>query len=216
MNKCKQTVTVVLLGVGLTLGNTAQAGFLYNLMDLGTLLASSSSVGAGINASGQVAGYSYAPYNKAHAFVTNNGVMSDLGTLDGNWSEGLGINDSGQVTGYASAGINGLAHAFVTNNGIMSDLGTLDSNYKSSYSYGTGINASGQVTGYANVNSDIHAFVTNNGVMSDLGTLGGSNSFGLGVNASGQVTGVAMTSDGDFLYSQLYPSCICHYEWCYE
>ena len=165
----------------------------------------SNSYGNGINASGQVTGYSDTISNQndgnAHAFVTNsNGQMSDLGTLGGGFSTGQGINDSGQVTGY-SITANGHAHAFITNSdGQMIDLGTL---VGGSDSYGNGINASGQVTGthYA-INSSYnpiqHAFVTDNGVMRDLNTLlvDGITDWVLndarGINDAGQITGTGV------------------------
>ena len=61
-----------------------------------------SSVGYGINASGQVTGHSYTTGDVAdHAFLWTPTAqrMHDLGTLGGTDSDGHGINDSGQVTG---------------------------------------------------------------------------------------------------------------------
>lgn len=50
--------------------------------------------------------------------------MTDVGTLDGAWSEANGINKNGDVTGGA-ARKKGLAHAFVFHSGRMKDLGSL-------------------------------------------------------------------------------------------
>jgi probable HAF family extracellular repeat protein len=157
------------------------------MIDLGTL-GGSYSIGNGINASGQVTGVAQSPLGY-HAFVTNNGVMGDLGVLT---LAGNGINDSGQVTGTDS-----YSKAFVTNSsGQMVSLGTLTNG---GLGFGAAINAYGQVVGGSQVsNGSYHAFITNsNEQMVDLGTLGGSRSAGFGVNSSGQVTGYAATASGD-------------------
>src|SRR5688500_6265601 len=78
----------------------------YTVADLGTL-GGTSSIGWGINASGQVTGQSYTTGDaETHAFLYD-GAMHDLGTLGGTFSSGAGINDSGQVTGQSDG------HAFL-------------------------------------------------------------------------------------------------------
>ena len=109
----------------------------YSATRLGTLGGNGSS-GNGINAAGQVTGFSYVtkwtppnpdPHTQWHAFVYSDGVMRDLGTFGGNFSSGTGINASGQVAGFAS--LNNLPyplsaeHAFVYSNGVLMDLGAL-------------------------------------------------------------------------------------------
>ena len=64
--------------------------------DLGTL-GGSSSYAHGINARGQVVGYSSTASDDWHAFLWEGGTMTDLGTLGGRESEAYGINDRGQV-----------------------------------------------------------------------------------------------------------------------
>jgi probable HAF family extracellular repeat protein len=152
----------------------------------------SSDAGYGINVVGQVTGKSYTADGQYHAFITVNGLMTDLGTLGGINSYGSGINDSGQVAG-TSKTAEGVEHAFVTVNGAITDLGTLGG----SYSWAYDINASGQVTGRAETaKGESHAFMTVNGSMIDLGTLGGLSSTGTAINASGQVAGYAVLGDG--------------------
>jgi len=190
---------IVVLGFVTCRGNrdaAAAAPPAYHVTDLGTL-GGTSSIGWGINASGQVTGQSYMTGDaEIHAFLYD-GTMHDLGTLGGTNSYGYGINDSGQVTGqsYTTEG----AHAFLYD-GAMHDLGTLGG----SYSYGIGINASGQVSGYSQtIGGAAHAFLYD-GTMHDVGTLGGTNSFGWGINDSGQMTGFSnLAGDAEwhaFLY----------------
>ncbi len=171
------------------------------MTDLGTL-GGSSSLGFGINSSGQVTGSSDTTRDRAqHAFVTTGSVMADLGTLGGTDSVGFGINSSGQVTGWSDTTGNSASHAFLYSGGIMSNLGTLGGKN----SEGFGINSSGQVTGYSNTASGAdHAFVSFSGVMIDLGTLGGTYSYGSGINSSGYVVGNASILGGTVDHAFLY------------
>ena len=79
----------------------------YSVTDLGTL-GGSNSVPWGINDRGQVVGGSQTSvidpnsgFPTSHAFLWNKGVMHDLGTLGGQYSQALlgGINSEGQVVG---------------------------------------------------------------------------------------------------------------------
>ena len=58
------------------------------------------------------------------AFVFENGVLFDLGTLGGHHSEAMAINNGGVVVGHADLA-NFTHHAFVYANGTMRDIGTL-------------------------------------------------------------------------------------------
>ena len=152
----------------------------YSATRLGTLGGNGGS-GNGINAAGQVTGFSYVtkwtppnpdPHTQWHAFVYSGGVMRDLGTFGGNISSGNAINASGQVAGFAS--LNNLPypfaaeHAFLYSNGVLTDLGTLGGQS----SYGFGINASGQVVGGADTaGNGQHAFLYSDGTMYDLNLL---------------------------------------------
>ena len=148
------------------------------------------SVATGINAAGQIAGWSNPNPNSIgfvqHAFLYANGVMKDLGVLGGQiagkaatFSFAYGINASGQVVGnsgwYGNALIN--THAFLYSGGIMKDLGVLGqyvyqgATFSNSNAYA--INAAGQVVGNSTTNSgDSHAFLYSGNTMKDLGTLG--------------------------------------------
>lgn len=92
-------------------GYTAYMWDAGNLTDLGTF--GGSAQASAINNNGQIVGYSNtAPDDSiSHAFIWQNGVMQDLGTLvDGGTSAAYGINDHGQIVGYATA-VDGMSHA---------------------------------------------------------------------------------------------------------
>lgn len=155
--------------------------FLYNngtMYDLGTL-GGEESYATSINKSGQIVGtlrfkigeevvgnVTYTIY-ESHAFIYDNGTMTDLGTFGGTNSSAVSINDSGQIVGnYSTASSE--SHAFLYSNGIMTDLGTLGG----SYSYAYSINNNGQVVGSSGTTSgENHIFLYSGGTMIDLNDL---------------------------------------------
>jgi probable HAF family extracellular repeat protein len=58
---------------------------------------------ASINARGQVVGQSTTASGELHAFLWEDGVMHDLGTLGGDYSAALGINARGEIVGQSVA-----------------------------------------------------------------------------------------------------------------
>lgn len=201
-----------------TAASPALADPIYSITDLGWLGGTSSnpsglnSYGYGINASGEVTGFTLTSgtpvptLGPQHAFLYNGSSMQDLGTLGGLTSLGIGINMSGEVTGIATTSgvVHGAAveHAFLYNGSTMQDLGTLGG----TDSYGYAINASGEVVGQSDTSGDahLHAFLYNGSTMEDLGTLGGGNSAALGINASGEITGWAATTGNAATHAFLY------------
>lgn len=172
------------------------------IQDLGTFGGRSSGA-FGINGSGQVVGSASIiditdpqnPVEKPRAFLWQNGVMQNLGTLGGNQSGAYDINDIGQVVGYAMpAGDPGVIddHAFLWQGGVMQDLGTLGGPESGAYA----INNIGQVVGVAETAGyEAHGFLWQNGLMQDLGTLGGGSlSYAYDINDSGQVVGQSLTA----------------------
>jgi probable HAF family extracellular repeat protein len=167
------------------------------LTNLGTL-GGTSGIGNGINASGQVAGYSQNGSGTYRAFLSNGNTLTDIGDLGGGSAVGYAINDLGQVVGAAYTA-DGSVHPFLYSNGHMTDLGTLGSPAGNSWwNSATGINKSGAVTGTSyDAQGNFFGFVWSNGTMKKLGTLGGSWSQGYAINNKGQVTGLAYTRNGD-------------------
>ena len=82
----------------------------YAITDLGILGKLATSFAYGVNASGQVAGYSGGGQRMATLY--SNGTLTGLGTLGGFSSAAYGINDSGQVVGAADTSGSSL-HAFL-------------------------------------------------------------------------------------------------------
>jgi probable HAF family extracellular repeat protein len=73
----------------------------YAITDLGALdKVASESRAFGINAAGQVVGWSHTDRGgEMHAFLHSNGNMTDLGTFGGRDSFAYGINNAGDVSG---------------------------------------------------------------------------------------------------------------------
>ncbi len=172
--------------------------FLYNdgmMTSLGTL-GGNSGIGNGINASGQVAGYSQNASQTYRAFLSTGTTLSDIGDLGGGSAVAYALNDLGQVVGSAVTA-NGENHPFLYTDGKMIDLGTLGSGNNDWWNSAQGINNSGVVTGTSyDAKGNFFGFVWKNGKMIKMGTLGGSWSQAYAINNKNQVTGLAYTKNG--------------------
>jgi probable HAF family extracellular repeat protein len=227
-----QRLNVLAMSV-LCLVGCVRSAFPATIIDLGTL-GGSQSYAEGLNASGQVVGYSLLPGDAVrHAFVYSNGVMTDLGTLGGTNSSAWGINASGQIVGYSDTAGNGTQHGFSYAGGVLTDLGTLGG-YSSAFGindYGqiagdsgagaflfsggimTGagnlaladaINARGEVVGTSPINNGYYPSSYMGGVTTDLGSLGGDTGLALGLNNSGQIVGYSNTVGDQQQHAFLY------------
>ena len=204
----KHNLTMPTLGVGsLTIrAFAALTGLLvvssapaqtYAITDLGTL-ETNASFATGINASGQVSGYSASGGNAARAWRCTPGVgLVDLGSFGGADNRAFGINNAGQVTGY-STDTNGVAHGFVFSGGVMTDIGGLGGGTDV---FPQHINSAGQVAGFASVTNNEFAFLfTAPYTFSNLGTIATAMlpamAAAYGVNDAGRVVGIGTGSNG--------------------
>lgn len=164
--------------------------------DLGTL-GGETGVGNGINASGQVAGYSTNGAGTYRAFISSGDSLIDIGDLGGGSAVAYAINDSGQVVGSAVTK-DGSNHPFLYSNGQMIDLGTLGSPEGGMWwNSAEGINNSGVVTGYGyTATGGLGAFIWSSGKMTQLPSLGADWTEAYAINNSGQVTGISQNKKG--------------------
>ena len=156
--------------------------FLYNagkVTDLGTLGGHFGYDGfaAGINAKGQIVGWSNTGAEDPnrnpiyHAFIYENGTMTDIGAAFPGRSVANGINNNGQVVGWIEG-----RGAFLYQNGIMQIIGSgtaqdINENGQIVYDPAVAINNLGQAVGYIRGSSQNRAALFKDGQAIDLNTL---------------------------------------------
>jgi probable HAF family extracellular repeat protein len=167
-----------------------------------------SGVATAVNNLGQAVGYSYVDSLNRHAFIFEDGAMTDLGSFGG-YSAAVDINEAGVVVGFASDSVTGVAVATKWDNeGITAICGSRESQ-------ASGINDRGQIVGDVLEGGAFRAFVYNKGTVTRLGVLPtGLNSYGYNINNRGQVVGTADVISsidrwwdpilGQFVYSTNY------------
>jgi probable HAF family extracellular repeat protein len=129
-----------------------------------------------------------------HAFLWQDGVRRDLGTLGGSASIGMALNDKGTVVGGSYVAGDEAERAFVFKDGVMRDLGTLGGRN----SHAVDINDHGVVVGWSDLgNGEATAFVWDGTTMRRLLAAPG-NHWATAINNQGAIVG---GSDwGSFVY----------------
>src|SRR5260370_35398 len=90
----------------------------YTITDLGGLSGTKFANATSINDSGQIVGIS-----ADHAFLWENGVLTDLGTLGGGLSAANSINNRGQGAGETNT-VSGKMDGFLWEHGDITDIGS--------------------------------------------------------------------------------------------
>lgn len=192
---------LIVLGLGTPGYVLAQAS--YVVQDLGALPGDFSSIAWGINANGDVVGWS-ASSNGTRAFLyTNAGGIVALPSLpDRPRSLARDINDAGVIVGSASVDSSDPGHAVLWSGGSVQDLGTLSGGF---FSEAYGVNRLGQVVGWADTNdgssvAHTHGFLYSAATgMVDI-TPDNDTGYALDINDSGQVTGYRTALGGYHAY----------------
>jgi len=129
--------------------------------NLGLLNGGNFSEARAVNDSDQVAGLaSTNGLSGNHAFLYDNGQLTDLGTLGGSTSRADAINGVGDVVGEADTNVE--THAFLYSGGPMLDINSLTITGASGYKFSEafGINDAGQIVGLCFTPSQTtHAFL---------------------------------------------------------
>lgn len=119
----------------------------------------------GINAAGDIVGYSTAADGTHHAFLFHAGTMQDLGTLGSDvgpvHTSAIAINNNGLILGNATNPYGADLGAFLYTNGAMADLQSLVVNGGDGWSQlvASGLNDAGEIVGTGTVDGGTRGFL---------------------------------------------------------
>lgn len=139
-----------------------------------------------MNNLGQIVGYSSDANIRQHGFIYHEGVMTDIGTLGGEFSLAADINDAGIVVGFASSR-EYTERPVIMIDGRMRDLGT----FGGEFGQALAINELNEIVGWTwNTSRQCRPFHwTEDEGMTDLGILGGLFGSAQDVNDHGDIVG---------------------------
>ena len=158
---------------------------------------------------GQVTGFSFIDSTPnpgtgvptEHAFLWENGKMTDLGTLGGTlvgFDAAQCVNNRGQVAGVSTLSGDQIIHPFLWDHGVLTDLGTLGGDFTIT----TWLNNGGEVVGGTTLagEAEFHATLWRDGAITDLGSLEEDCvSLAHAINSKGQIVGESGSCDGSNL-----------------
>ena len=185
------------------------------ITDLGTLEGGYESLATAVNNERQVVGFETntipdpfcSPFflcpTQTRAFLWQNGVNQDLGTLGGPDALAALVNDHGQIAGnsytsYIPNPLTGVPQIdpFLWQDGRMIDLGSLGG----PTGFANYLNNRGQVVGQMDLPAVFHPFLWDRGTLTDLGSFPGAGFYGSAswINEAGDTVGWADNNIDDF------------------
>ena len=157
-----------------------------------------------LNNRGQIAGWLDESNRMVHAFVWDNGVMSDLGTLGGSKAVACSINDLGEIAAVVLT--NGERRLFLLQGDRSTDLGAIDgfdklgTEGKLSYAPSVEINNQSEITGRLTVeDGNQRSFLFRQGQVAYFGLRGDGRIIApRAMNNRGGIAGVTIPGNEDW------------------
>ena len=214
LNAIPDPYSLVDLILGSTNGTQSRAFLWENgrMLDLGTL-GGNDAWASGINARGQVVGFSHTSMSvnppittfpcaspsgapTVDPFLWENGEIVDLGTLGGTCGAPFFLNNHGQVVGYSNLAGDQITDVFFWDQGKLTDLSTPQP--VGTLIFANWLDDSGEVVGGLSAPAGVTggAALWRNGVLTNLGALQGDCGSEAWTTNKGIVGGVSVSCDG--------------------